>query len=543
MTFWLAERAKAFETRHAILAAEGIFTYGHLLGASERTARRLLARRDATGPSLRGLDGARICFLVSPGWGYVVTQWGIWRAGGVAVPLAISHPSPELAHVLHDLDPELVVVEAGLRSRLESVARELRIPLLDLDDMAGSRCASRSRSDRLRRRLAAGVSRRRQAGSTSASPDGEGRAAVDLPVVTAGDPAMILYTSGTAGSPKGVVIDHGHLQNQVESLSEAWSWTAEDRILLHLPLHHVHGIVNVLLCSLRNGALCEILPRFNAIDVWERLARTEITLYMGVPTTYRRLADTWKLADSQTRGAWSAGARGCRLMVSGSAALPVPLLESWEEITGQRLLERYGMTEIGMALSNPLEGERRAGTVGHPLPGVELRLVNEEGEEPKPGFLGEIHVRGPTVFGRYWDRTDETAEAFTEDGWFRTGDLASVDEDGYYRILGRSSQDILKTGGEKISALEIEGVIRSHPGVLDCAVVGVGDDDWGDRVCAAVVGKASSRLAEEELAAWARGQLAPYKVPKEIRVVSSLPRNALGKVIKPAVKELFGESR
>ena len=223
-------------------------------------------------------------------------------------------------------------------------------------------------------------------------------------------------------------------------------------------------------------------------------------------------------------------------MVSGSAALPVPTLERWEEITGHRLLERYGMTEIGMGLSNPLVGERRPGHVGTPLPGVEVRLVDDD-EEPVPdGTAGQIQVRGSGVFLEYWRRPEATEEAFTLGGWFRTGDRA-VAEDGAYRILGRESVDILKTGGEKVSALEIEDVIRTYPSVVDCAVVGVPDEEWGERVCAAVVSAVS--VDADALRAFARERLAPYKVPKEVRVVADLPRNAMGKVTKPEVRALF----
>ena len=353
----------------------------------------------------------------------------------------------------------------------------------------------------------------------------------------------MLYTSGTTGRPKGVVLSHANVQAQVESLSQAWGWSNDDHTLLHLPLHHVHGIVNVLTSALWNGALCEILPRFHAVDVWERLARGEVTLYMAVPTVYRRLIDAWEDTDLETRSAWSAGAQGCRLMVSGSSALPVPTLERWEEITGQRLLERYGMTEIGMGLSNPLEGERRAGHVGTPLPGVAVRLVDDADEPVADGEAGQVQVRGPTVFQTYWRKSAETEAAFTEDGWFRTGDQAVVEE-ASYRILGRSSVDVLKTGGEKISALEIEDVLRALEGVSDCAVVGVPDADWGERVCVAVVAAGSARISANTIRQFARDRLAPYKVPKDIVMVSALPRNAMGKVMKLAVRELFqtGES-
>ena len=236
-------------------------------------------------------------------------------------------------------------------------------------------------------------------------------------------------------------------------------------------------------------------------------------------------------------------------MVSGSAALPVAVFERWEEITGRRLLERYGMTEIGMGLSNPYDGERRPGTVGQPLPGVGLRLVSPatgrvlaEGVEAfEPGESGEIQVRGPMVFSEYWRRPEETAAAF-DDGWFLTGDEAVL-EDGYYRLMGRRSVDILKSGGYKISAVEIEELLRTHPAVRDCAVVGIPDEDWGERVAAAVVpepgGGEPSDTLPQQLDPWARERLARYKVPRAWLCVDDLPRNAMGKVRKPAVQELF----
>ncbi|NNL29616.1 MAG: AMP-binding protein, partial [Gemmatimonadetes bacterium] len=415
--------------------------------------------------------------------------------------LATSHPPAELAYVLDDAEPEAVVAHPSLLDKIEGVAAERRIPVLQTPAL-----------------LRPGPS-------------------ADLPDFGEDRPALMLYTSGTTGRPKGVVSSHGNLRAQVEALTTAWGWTANDHILLHLPLHHVHGIVNILLSALWNGATCEILPRFRPVDVWERLARGEVSLYMAVPTVYQRLIQWWDEAEPRTREAWSAGARACRLMISGSAALPVPILQRWETISGHRLLERYGMTEIGMGLSNPLEGERRPGFVGRPLPGMEVRLV-EDGEVVGEGTSGEIQVRGPAVFESYWRRPRETAEAFTDDGWFRTGDRAVV-EDGAYRILGRSSVDILKTGGEKVSALEIEDVLRSFEGVADCAVVGVSDPAWGDRVCAALVPRRGTDFDVDSLRAFAKDRLAPYKVPKDFLVVADLPRNAMGKVTKPAVRDLF----
>jgi malonyl-CoA/methylmalonyl-CoA synthetase len=255
-----------------------------------------------------------------------------------------------------------------------------------------------------------------------------------------------------------------------------------------------------------------------------------------VPTIYSRLIAAWDAAPPAVQRARSEGARRLRLMMSGSAALPVTLLERWREITGHTLLERYGMTEIGMALSNPLNGERRAGHVGQPLPGVEVRLVDEHGTVVDPG-PGELEVRGPSVFLEYWKRPDETKAAF-RDGWFRTGDMATL-ERGYYRLLGRTSVDIIKTGGFKVSALEIEEVLRTHPAITECAVVGVHDDEWGERVSAAVELRPGRELTLDALQQWAKPQLAPYKIPRALTTVTALPRNAMGKVIKPEVAGLF----
>ncbi|MGI9181506.1 MAG: acyl-CoA synthetase, partial [Longimicrobiaceae bacterium] len=338
--------------------------------------------------------------------------------------------------------------------------------------------------------------------------------------------------------PKGVVTTHASLRAQVESLIQAWEWTADDRIPLILPLHHVHGIVNVLTCALWSGAVCEMLPRFDADAVWSRIEQGELTLFMAVPTIYRRLIAAWEAAPPERQRRMTAGCARMRLMVSGSAALPVSTLERWREISGHTLLERYGMTELGMALSNPLRGERRPGFVGVPLPGVEVRLVDEEGDPVEPGTPGEIEVRGPNVFLEYWRRPDATAEAFRPGGWFRTGDVAVVEE-GYYRILGRRSVDIIKTGGYKVSALEIEEVLRTHPAVAECAVVGVEDPDWGERICVAVELRADAELSLVELQEWARERLAPYKLPRDLRSIPALPRNAMGKVMKPEVAALF----
>src|SRR5947207_1387835 len=490
----LVARAYGHAERTAITAAEGTFNYRDLLDASARVAACLLGPRD-------DLCEARVAFLTCPGFHYVATQWGIWRAGGVAVPLATSHPPPELDYVIRDAAAEVVVADAELAPRLDAVPAASAVRRIPSDEalMAEPRAS--------------------------------------LPDVPDARRAMILYTSGTTGKPKGVVTTHGSLRAQVTSLETAWEWSADDRILLGLPLHHVHGIVNVLSCALWSGARCDMLRQFDALEAWARIARGDLTLFMAVPTIYNRLIAAWEAAPPERRREWSAGCGRMRLMVSGSAALPVRTLERWREISGHTLLERYGMTEFGMALSNPLHGERRPGFVGMPLPGVEVRLVDEHGTLVGPGTAGEVEVRGSTVFREYWRRPEATAAAF-RDGWFRTGDVA-VFERGSYRILGRASVDIIKTGGYKVSALEIEEVLRTHPAVAECAVVGVEDAEWGERVCVAVELAPACDLTLPQLQAWVKERLAPYKVPRALSVVQTLPRNALGKVMKPEVATLF----
>src|ERR1019366_8198048 len=342
---------------------------------------------------------------------------------------------------------------------------------------------------------------------------------------------------GTTSRPKGVVTTHANIAAQIMSLVEAWEWSADDSIVLCLPLHHVHGIINVVSCALWSGATCRMLPRFDADAVWERICGGSVTLFMAVPTIYVKLIAAWDAASPERRAALSQACTRLRLMVSGSAALPVSTLKRWKEISGHTLLERYGMTEIGMALSNPLRGKRVPGSVGTPLPSVEGQLVGENGLPVAPGTPGEIEVRGPSVFAEYWAKPEATRDAF-RDGWFRTGDTAVI-ENGVYRIRGRTNIDILKTGGHKVSALEIEETLREHPAVAECAVVGVPDLEWGERVAAAVVLKDGGALDLDSLRIWVKEFLAAHKLPSRLLVLDALPRNAMGKVTKPAIKAMF----
>ena len=480
--------------RPAIVAVDGVFTYQDLDDASLRVASALL-------DGAADLAEARVAFHVPPSFAWVAVRQGIWRAGGVAVPLATSHPAAELEYTIRDSGATQVVVHPSSAALLGPIAAAAGARLLITTDAL-------------------------------AYPE-----AGPLPSVASAGRAMIVYTSGTTGRPKGAVTRHANIGAQVASLVNAWSWRSDDRVLLVLPMHHVHAILNGLGCALAVHGTCEMLPEFDAEVVWDRLASGEITVFTAVPTIYRRLIASWEVASPEAQRARSEGVRTLRLMMSGSAALPVSTLERWREISGHTLLERYGMTELGMALSNPLHGERRPGFVGLPLPDVDVQLVDEDGIQVLEGNSGELEVRGRTVFNEYWQRPEETRLAF-RNGWFRTGDVAVV-EDGYYRLLGRTSVDIIKTGGFKVSALEIEEVLRTHPAIAECAVIGIEDPEWGERVAAAVELRADATLSCADLQQWSKERLAPYKIPRALLAVNALPRNSLGKVVKPDLATLF----
>jgi malonyl-CoA/methylmalonyl-CoA synthetase len=320
---------------------------------------------------------------------------------------------------------------------------------------------------------------------------------------------------------------------QQELLGEAWAWQRGDVLLHVLPLHHLHGLGIAMLSALGAGASVRFLP-FEPRATWDAMAGA--TVFMAVPTVHAKLIAAFDDADDATRARWTANARALRLVTSGSAALPVTLGERWRALTGAYPLERFGMTEIGVGAANPLSPDaRRAGTVGLPLRTVLTRIVGDDGRDAD---TGEMWIAGPCVFGEYHRRPDATRAAFVQDGdvrWFKTGDTVARDPDGYLRILGRTSVDILKSGGYKLSALEIEEALREHAAVAEVAVVGVPDEVWGDRVVACVVARAGreAECAEATLRAFAKERLAPYKVPKQVIVMAELPRNAIGKVVKP----------
>ncbi len=490
----LIAQARAHDASVALRTPDRSTTYRELLDRSASLATALLAGAD-------DLREARVALLAPAGDGYVAAQWGIWRAGGVKVPICLTATEPEWEYALTDSGASAVMADAAGARKIAPLCARLGIRLLDIDASAG--------------------------------PAGR------LPDLTSDRRAMILYTSGTTSRPKGVVTTHAHITAQIGSLIQAWEWRADDRIPLFLPMHHVHGIINVMGCALWAGATIEPFAKFDQPAILERVKAGAYSLFMAVPTIYVKLIQALESAPPEERAAIVSGFQRMRLMVSGSAALPASVHEQWTSLTGQKLLERYGMTEIGMAISNPLHGERRPGAVGQALPGVEVRLKAENGAViTAEGTPGEIQVRGPNVFHEYWGKPEATAESFEPDGWYRTGDMAVL-ETGYYRIMGRLSVDIIKSGGYKLSALEIEAALLEHPDIAECAVIGMPDDTWGEAVSAAVVTKLGAALTLPALRDWCKSRLSVYKVPQRLTVVKELPRNAMGKVTKPAIRTLF----
>jgi malonyl-CoA/methylmalonyl-CoA synthetase len=412
----------------------------------------------------------------------VVAHVGALRLGAVVVPVNGAYREREVAHIVRDADPTVAIVDqAGWAEWVRRASGRVTVTTSALDGL-------------------------------TAAPG----AAPRLDDVAPSDPAVIGYTSGTTGAPKGAVLSHGNLLAGAAAVRVAWRWVPDDRLVLCLPLFHMHGLGVGLHGTLLAGASAVLLEGFDVDGVLAAVREHEATLFFGVPTMYHRLAASPRVGEL----------RSLRLCVAGSAALPAALHERLEDAAGVRVLERYGMTETVMLVSNPYDGERRAGTVGFPLPGVELRISGGGAD------AGEIEVRGPNVFSGYWNRPDATSVSFTEDGWFRTGDLGEVDADGYVRIVGRSKELII-SGGFNVYPREVEDVLAEHPAIAEVAVAGRPSAEWGEEVTAFVVPRADgSPLRLEELREWARPHLAPYKLPRAVVLVDALPRNALGKVVK-----------
>jgi len=505
-----------FLERTAIVAGENEFSYADLMASAAEFSKKL-DRAILDGAQHDELDdiGPRVAIMAPASAEYVVATWATWMCDGVAVPLAVANPAAELEYVLQDAKVSAAIVTRDLEQVLAPICERCGVELLLIEPPSP------------------GAASKEQLHSMSASEPGADRG------------ALIIYTSGTTGQPKGVLHTHKGLAAQARSLSEAWRFHPEDRVLHVLPLHHIHGIVNAMFTPLCNGATVELQRTFNPAAIWRRLtASPPITVFMGVPTMYVLLMKKFSSFSEEHQAAARAAAGALRLTISGSAACPVPVMTEWQTITGQRLLERYGMTEIGMALSNPYApmSAREPGCVGSALPGVEVKLAPAESDSDIQDFpdvqTGEICVRGPTLFKLYFGREQATAESFDEEGYFRTGDTGAL-SNGVYRILGRTSVDIIKSGGYKLSALEIENHLLENPAIKECAVCGVKDDTMGEAVAVVVVYNEGQEISDSDLRAWARQHMALYKVPKTVKVMDAIPRNAMGKVNKKQLVTVF----
>ncbi|KAI8325550.1 AMP-dependent synthetase and ligase [Martensiomyces pterosporus] len=490
--------------RLAIVDDSGAYTYERLL-KDARKVRSALGNKDH--------KGASVAMLMPNSYEYAAVQWGIWASGGAAVPLSPMHPDRELEYFITNSGSSQVICHPSLRNNLQPVIDKL-----------------------------GGTVRVLESNAILDMPDTSVEEDVSI---DENQNALFIYTSGTTGKPKGVVHTHANIAAQVSALHEAWGWTSSDRLLHMLPLHHVHGIVVALCSALWSGATTEMIPKFDKDRVWSRVidGPQDISILMGVPTMYARLLQALEGMPGERQSLARKAMGNLRLTISGSAALPTSVFRRWQDATGQVMLERYGMSEIGMALSNDgLDPKaRKAGSVGKPLPGVGVRLVDSDGKDvsQKPGASGMIQVKGPNVFSEYYGLPEKTAKEFTPDGWFITGDIGTRDADGLYYIMGRQSVDIIKSGGFKLSALEIERELLEHPAIADVAVVGIPSEEWGEVVAAAVTLKPGASLTIEELKPWCHERMAHYKAPKMLRAASELPRNLMGKLDKKAVKALF----
>ncbi|XP_042427732.1 probable CoA ligase CCL8 [Zingiber officinale] len=541
----VAIRAEQKNYTHVQLIDSALNISDLLLGAGTINAKEECAKSIGFVNGPRDLNGGRVGIVAKPSAEFVAAIFGTWLSGGVAVPLALSYPESELLHVMNDSDISMILSTQDHQGIMENVAAKCSAKLSLLPTLA-----SMSSRDILNK----------YSGETAANLVADLiRKIEDSSLLKGDDPALILYTSGTTGKPKGVAHTHNNIISQVQILTEAWEYTCHDHFLHCLPLHHVHGLFNALFAPLYAGSVVEFMPKFSVRGVWQRwcdsypkdgnTAEDAITVFTGVPTMYTRLLQGYKTMDPNQQEAVASAAKQLRLMMCGSSALPYPVMKQWEDITGHRLLERYGMTEFVMALSNPLHGARKAGTVGKPLPRVEVKILAEDGRPVGAKGVGELCVRSPSMFKEYWKKPEATKDSFIDDGFFKTGDTVRVDEDGYYIILGRTNADIMKVGGYKLSALEIEAVLLEHGAVLECCVLGLPDEDYGEVVSAVIVPHTDAKrsteqelepiITLEDLRNWAKEKLAPYKLPTKLFLWDSLPRNAMGKVNKKEIRKLL----
>jgi malonyl-CoA/methylmalonyl-CoA synthetase len=480
-----------------------IISYGRL----EATVQRTMALLQSKGV----VEGDRVAIQLPKCLAFVYLHLAVMRLGGISLPLNPGYPPHELAYFLTDAEAKLFFADTAVRDTVmaaAALAPALQEAIL-LDCRTGD-------------------------AFLALLPDRGETPALDLVAALSPEQTcLMIYTSGTTGRPKGAELTHGNVTSNLASLHEAWGWREDDLLLHVLPIFHVHGLVVAMHGSLHAGATMLMPSRFDPARTLALLEERRCTVFMAVPTIHRRLVDA--------PNARTVNLGHMRLLTSGSDRLPDDLFAQFREIFGHTLLERYGMSETIMNLSNPLAGERRVGSVGLPLPGVEVRIVDPASEEPlADNEVGEVQVRGPNVCKGYWRQPEKSAAAFTPDGWLRTGDLGLREPDGYFTLKGRS-KDLIISGGYNVYPPEVELVLAEHPAVEASAVIGCPDNEWGETVTAVVVLRKDATISEQALIAYCRSQLVNYKSPRRIVISESLPRNALGKVQKMELRKLFCE--
>ncbi|MDQ7026818.1 MAG: AMP-binding protein [Anaerolineae bacterium] len=453
-------------------------------------------------------SGDRVALQLPKCLPFIYLHLAIMRLGAITLPLNPAYPEAELIYFLEDSGAKLFFADSHDEAKIQAIADKL--PSLETviyieihpDDPEEFESMLTAEVDNL-----------------------------PHPPTDANQTALIFYTSGTTGRPKGAQITHGNLTTNLDDLYSAWGWQDDDILLHVLPIFHVHGLVVALHGALHAGATAIMLPRFEPQLALDTLVKRCCTVFMAVPTIHKRLVD---FSDAENYDL-----SHMRLLTSGSDRLPDDVCVRFKQLYGHTLLERYGMTETGMNLSNPLHGERRIGSVGMPLPSVEARIVNPETDEPlADGDVGEVQIKGAHVFKGYWNMPDKTAEAFTSDGWLRTGDMGMRAADGYFTLKGRS-KDLIITGGLNVYPPEVELVLADHPAIQASAVIGCLDDEWGERVTAIIILKPEVTVTEREIIHFCRERLAQYKTPRTVIFVDDFPRNALGKIQKAKLREAW----
>ncbi|NWG05658.1 MAG: AMP-binding protein [Chloroflexi bacterium] len=480
------------------------FTYAELDEQVNRTSAYL--------HSLELQPGDRMALQLTKCLEFILLHLAAVRLGAITLPLNPAYPPDELTYFLEDSGAKLFFALESAKEKIEPILPQL--PGLKECVFLNPSEPHEFQSRIINRQLPVTVPQ------FPNSPN---------------NTAVIIYTSGTTGRPKGAEITHGNLISNLQSLHTAWGWQADDVLLHVLPIFHVHGLFVALHGALHAGATTLLMREFNAQKTLELLSSGRCTVFMAVPTIHKRMLDV--------PDAHQFGLSRVRLITSGSDRLPDEVFTGFQKTFGYTLLERYGMTETGMNCSNPLNGERRIGSVGLPLPGVEVRIVDSEARTIlADGEIGEVEIRGPNVFKGYWRQPDKTAASFSADGWFKTGDLGYLEADGYLTLCGRS-KDLIISGGLNIYPPEVERVLAEHPAVAACAVIGCPDPEWGEKVTAVVTLHKTESVTAEELIRFCRERLAPYKSPKSIVFRDDLPRNAMGKIQKAELRVVVCEGK